>query len=78
MLSLCGWHIELGNRKRWKGKQATIDKKSKAPTEKGIQVGITGEMRHGQYGSYMALFYNKEAQRFLLDNLKKIIEAQNC
>ena len=50
-------------------------KKTKLPTEKGIQIGITSEVRQGSYGSYNALLYNNHAQHFLLDKLKEIIEA---
>lgn len=68
------WLVEKGYLKE---ETSAGGKKSKLPTEKGMGIGITGEMRQGQYGSYMAVFYNQEAQRFLLDNLKEIVEASN-
>jgi len=53
------------------------DKKRKIPTEAGKRLGISSEIREGQYGSYLATLYNREAQRFLVDNLDEIICISN-
>jgi hypothetical protein len=73
-VTITKWLVEKGFLKE---ETSTDGKKRKSPTEKGMQVGITGGMHNGQYGSYMAVFYNQGAQRFLLDNLKEIVEASN-
>lgn len=49
----------------------------KSPTEKGNQAGIFTEMRFGSHGYYIALLFNKEAQKLLVENLPAIIEAHN-
>lgn len=74
-VTITKWLVEKGYLKE---ETSADGKKRKLPTEKGMQIGITSEIHHGQYGSYMALFYSQEAQRFLLDNLKEIVEASNC
>ena len=49
-------------------------KSRKVPTEAGETMGIYTESRTGQYGMYTIVLYNREAQRFLLDNLEAILE----
>ena len=45
--------------------------KSKIPTELGKSIGISSEQRVGSYGEYMAVIYDANAQRFILNNLFK-------
>jgi hypothetical protein len=52
------------------------DKWRKKPTEMGLELGIEFEVRDGQYGGYIAIFYTEKAQRFLVDNLDEIIAVQ--
>ena len=53
------------------------DKRRKKPTKAGQNIGIDSEFREGQYGSYVAVLYNENAQRFLVDNLDEIIAFSN-
>ena len=43
------------------------------PTENGRQLGISTKTRQGSDGEYQAVFYDLNAQRFLLDNLDAIL-----
>ena len=49
-------------------------KMKKTICEKSKLIGITEEVRQGQYGSYTVNLYNADAQRFILDNLETILE----
>ncbi|MBQ4600708.1 MAG: hypothetical protein IJB17_03670 [Oscillospiraceae bacterium] len=58
-------------------KQATPDGKSRRiPTPNGLTIGLSTQTRQGQYGEYQAVFYNADAQRFVLDNLAAILEEK--
>lgn len=48
-------------------------KRSKRPTEKGLQLGITEEKRIGMYGEYTAVLYNRNAQQFIMENIEAAI-----
>lgn len=48
----------------------------KRPTDEGIKIGITVETRMGRYKEYEGVFYNEEAQRFILDNLDAVIATE--
>lgn len=55
-------------------KQTTPDGKSRrVPTASGRMIGLSTETRQGQYGEYLAVFYNAEAQQFVLDNLADML-----
>ena len=47
--------------------------KNKHPTEAGWKLGISTAQRSGQNGEYTIVVYDREAQRFILDNLDAII-----
>ena len=47
--------------------------KYRAPTELGNSIGITSIWVDAPHGSYLAVSYDPNAQRFLLENLFKII-----
>lgn len=69
--TITGWLIEKG----FMSKQADADGKSKRlPTAMGEQIGLTVKLREGQYGTYQAVYYSEEAQRFLLDHLQEILQ----
>lgn len=51
-------------------------KKYRRPTEAGRAIGIITQLRRGQYGEYEAVFYNTDAQHFIIDNLDAILLAQ--
>ena len=44
----------------------------KIPTEKGKRIGIYTEKRERTGGYYIVTLYNRNAQRYLLDNLEEI------
>lgn len=48
----------------------------KRPTEVGTQLGISTELRMGNYGPYTAVVYNKEAQAFIVDNMTAILSLK--
>lgn len=55
-------------------KQLLPDGKSKrVPTPNGMLLGISAEVRRGQYGEYQAVYYNTAAQRFVVDNLPAML-----
>ena len=43
----------------------------------GESLGISEELRHGMYGDYMVVIYNREAQQFVIDNLPSVIALKN-
>lgn len=71
--TITNWLIEKG----FMSKQAQADGKPKRlPTAMGEQIGLTVKLREGQYGTYQAVFYSEEAQRFLLDHLQEILQSE--
>ena len=64
------WLLEKGfmeKRMNAEGKQQRV------PTAAGQQIGIYSQIRQGQYGEYLAVYYSPEAQRFLIDHLEEIL-----
>lgn len=58
-------------------KQTCLDGKEKRiPTENGAQIGLSAQSRQGQYGEYLAVYYDASAQRFVLDNLLSILQEK--
>ena len=45
--------------------------KTRIPSELGKSIGISSELKSGPNGEYMAVLYDANAQRFILDNLFK-------
>ena len=71
--TITDWLIEKG----FMTKQPTADGKSKRiPTAMGEQIGLTVKLREGQYGTYQAVYYSAEAQRFVLDHLQEMLQAE--
>ena len=71
--TITDWLIEKG----FLSKQADTDGKSKRlPTAMGEQIGLAVKLREGQYGTYQAVCYSSEAQRFLLDHLQEIVQSE--
>lgn len=67
------WLVEKG----FMEKQSGPDGKSvRVPTQNGFMIGLSMEVRQGQYGEYQAVFYNPAAQQFILDNLTDILQEQ--
>ncbi len=71
--TITDWLIEKG----FMSKQTDADGKPKRlPTAIGEQIGLTVKLREGQYGTYQAVYYSEDAQRFLLDHLQEILQAE--
>lgn len=51
-------------------------KKNKYPTEEGSRLGITATDSTGRDGPYYALWYSKEAQEFIVENMQQISQWQ--
>lgn len=64
------WLVEKG----FLAKKTTPEgKNQRVPTPDGQLLGLYTQTRQGQYGEYEAVFYNQEAQRFILDHLPTIL-----
>ena len=49
------------------------------PTQKGESIGIRSEVRKSMRGvDYMATIYGKEAQKFIVKNIDKIMTGEVC
>lgn len=69
--SITNWLLEKG----FLAAQKSAEGKSiRLPTEQGRYIGLSTEIRSGQYGEYQTVLYNQEAQRFVLDNLDTILK----
>ncbi len=44
------------------------------PTQRGLMIGLSTQLRQGKYSEYQAVFYNTDAQQFVLDNLLSMLE----
>ena len=45
----------------------------KIPTQAGTELGISTELRNGEYGRYTAVLYNEDAQHFVIDHMEEIL-----
>lgn len=48
----------------------------KLPTAAGMELGISQEVRSVANGSYTVVVYNENAQRYIVDNIDAILEAE--
>lgn len=48
-------------------------KSRKRVTEHGLSIGISEESKEGQYGNYISILYDPQAQQFILDNLPDML-----
>lgn len=70
---ITNWLLEKG----FLQKQTGMDGKSRrVPTREGFRIGLSIQTRQGQYGEYQAVYYNEEAQQFVLDNLEAMLERK--
>lgn len=70
---ITNWLLEKGLLE----KHTTPDGKTKRlPTANGVMLGLSTQIRQGQYGDYEAVYYNAEAQRFLLDNMRAFLHTE--
>ena len=49
-------------------------KNRRVPTAAGRNIGMTTQLRQSRDGEYLAIYYDPNAQRFLLDNLLAILQ----
>ena len=63
---ITNWLLEKGFMEKQTGAEG---KSLRLPTRNGLEMGMFVQTRQGQYGEYQAVFYNAQAQRFVLDNL---------
>ncbi len=49
-------------------------KSRKLPTQAGLDLGISQENRVGDYGEYVAILYNEQAQHFIIDHMEDILD----
>ena len=67
---ITNWLLEKG----FLEKQTGLDGKSRrVPTQNGLMIGLSTQTRQGLYGEYQAVFYNAQAQQFVLDNLTAML-----
>lgn len=52
-------------------------KNRRVPTQNGIRIGMSLQVRQGPQGEYQAVMYNTQAQQFILDNLMTILTERN-
>lgn len=69
----------------WLLRKGLLEKRTSAdgtsqrlPTQEGAQLGIFTETRHGQYGDYTAVFFDMQAQKFILEHLPEILEEKRA
>lgn len=71
-VKVTNWLIAKG----FLSKETTPDGKSRrVPTAAGRSLGMTTQMRHSPDGEYLAIYYDANAQQFLLDNLCAILQG---
>ena len=70
---ITNWLLEKGFLKKETGAEG---KSRRIPTQNGLMIGLSAQTRQGQYGEYQAVFYNSDAQRFVLDNLGAMLSER--
>ena len=51
-------------------------KSRRMPTEAGLRAGMSTRMRTGQNGEYLAVYYDANIQKLILDHLEEILEER--
>ena len=70
---ITNWLLEKG----FMEKHVTPDgKNTRVPTPSGLAIGMSTQTRQSQYGEYQAVFYDRNAQRFVLDHLPEMLPKQ--
>lgn len=67
---ITNWLLEKGLLEK---KTMANGKINRVPTRRGIQLGMFTQLRQGREGEYHAVFYNTDAQRFILGHLPDIL-----
>lgn len=71
-VKVTNWLVEKG----FLTKETTPDGKSRrVPTAAGISLGMSSQIRQSPDGEYLAIYYDVNAQQFLLDNLYAILQG---
>jgi len=68
--TITNWLLEKGFLEKQDGPDG---KSRRVPTQNGLGIGLCAVARQGMTGEYLAVFYNAEAQRFVLDNLNAML-----
>ncbi len=71
---LTSWLISVGMLCEKKNDEGKL---RKYPTPEGEKIGITFERRTSYNGEYDVILYNKDAQKFIIDNIDAIIAKMN-
>ena len=66
------WLISQGLMMKETGTDGKIHR---VPTDRGLQMGMSTRLRQSRDGEYLAVYYDKNMQRFLLDNLTEILSG---
>ena len=66
---ITGWLLEQGFLVKEQGEGG---KAQRVPSEAGRSLGLSSQVRQSKDGEYMAVFYDSNAQSFLLDHLDEI------
>ena len=69
---ITNWLLERGFLQKEPGPDG---KQRRAPTDMGLRAGITAQMQQGQNGYYLAIGYDANAQRLILDHLEEILKG---
>ena len=70
---ITNWLLEKGFLEKQTGPDG---KNRRVPTQNGLMIGLSTQTRQGQYGEYQAVFYNAQAQQFVLDNMAAMLEEK--
>ena len=68
--TLSNWLLEKGFLEKQSGPDG---KTRRIPSQTGLQLGLSSQLRQGPQGEYLAVLYNANAQQFILDNLTGIL-----
>ena len=70
---ITNWLLEKGYLEKQLGPDG---KPRRVPSQNGLRLGMSVQVRQSAQGEYQAVLYNTNAQRFLLDNLLTILADQ--
>lgn len=67
---ITNWLLEQGILEIQMGPEG---KQQRVPSGIGLELGLSSQLYHGKYRDYFAVYYNANAQRFILDHLLDIL-----
>lgn len=71
--AITDWLLEKGFLEK---QTAPNGKSRRVPTPAGLGIGMRIQTRQGKNGEYQAVYYNAEAQQFVLDNLDAMLTEE--